>query len=112
MALNNKQIKAKVQKMAEDLGGTFRISQRGVPRAIVSVGETTYSICWFAKTSTWRVFYPYGLENQTKIDTPKGWAIIDALNSMRSIGGDFQTSLENVIRASEAQAAKIKERYA
>lgn len=41
---------------ARVLGGTVRISQRGVPHVLVG----GYSVCWFHTPKFFRVFWPYG----------------------------------------------------
>jgi len=45
-----------------------RISARGVPHLIVVTDRLTYSICFFERSKTWRLFYPYPSSTQTKIN--------------------------------------------
>lgn len=37
----------------------YRTSARGVPHVVVSTGYETFSVCYFGKTRTYRVFWPY-----------------------------------------------------
>ena len=47
----------------------FRWSFNGVPHLLVELGRNTvYSLCYFKKRKSWRVFYPYGTGNQTRVD--------------------------------------------
>jgi hypothetical protein len=47
-------------KLAEEVGGIYRVSRRGVPHIIKKIGDITYSACFFIKGNFWRVFYPFG----------------------------------------------------
>ena len=47
----------------------FRWSYKGVPHLLVELGKgVVYSLCYFGKHKSWRVFYPYGDGNQQKQD--------------------------------------------
>ncbi len=37
----------------------YRESRRGVPHIVVITGYETFSVCYFGKTQTYRVFWPY-----------------------------------------------------
>jgi hypothetical protein len=37
----------------------LRTSEAGVPHLVVSVGVTSYSVCYFGRTKSFRIFYPY-----------------------------------------------------
>ncbi len=45
--------------LAEKIGGFVRLSKKGVPHIVVERGGRTYSVCYFASTNTFRVFWPY-----------------------------------------------------
>ena len=69
----NPRIARKVEALAAKIpGATYRLSNNGVPMAVVDVpGELyRYSLCYFGKTKKWRVFYPYAVFGaaQTKTD--------------------------------------------
>lgn len=48
----------------------YRISRLGVPHLVVTTKKKRYSICYFRKTRTFRIFFPYPslINRQTKID--------------------------------------------
>lgn len=47
----------------------FRWSFRDVPHLLLELSnKITYSICYFGKSKTWRIFYPYLGSNQQKKD--------------------------------------------
>lgn len=54
-------------KMAIATKGTVRISKQGVPHITVRRNNITYSICYFYRSNTWRVFFPYPAKEQEKI---------------------------------------------
>jgi len=52
----------KVQKKLEEYyhqESELRKSEAGVPHLVVSVGATSYSVCYFGRTKSFRIFYPY-----------------------------------------------------
>ena len=50
----------KVREAAKSLGGEFKIASRGVPYFVLRQHKgVDYSVCYFAKTKTWKVFWPY-----------------------------------------------------
>jgi hypothetical protein len=63
----NPKIAEKVRAMAEKLGGEFRISRKCVPSIFVKKEDMTFSIAWFEKDKVWKVFYPFGEVEQTKV---------------------------------------------
>jgi hypothetical protein len=47
------------------INGAVVTSKRGVPHVIKRIGTKVYSACYFTRTNSWKVFYPYGcFENQ------------------------------------------------
>jgi len=49
----------------------FRWSRNEVPHLLVELGNgITYSICYFGRSKSWRVFWPYQTNNQQKRDFP------------------------------------------
>ena len=44
----------------------YRVSDRGVPHVVIGIGDTKYSICYFVKSETFRIFFPYPATEQTK----------------------------------------------
>ncbi|GAI52830.1 unnamed protein product [marine sediment metagenome] len=54
-----------------------RTSRRNVQHLVVEAGEVTYSIMYFRKTNTWRIFYPYPSSVQTKFDVPTFGHVIE-----------------------------------
>ncbi len=60
-------------------GTKARLSRRKVPHLVVWADEEIYSVCFFGKTKTWRIFYPwpsYG-KTQTKMDFPTFGHVIE-----------------------------------
>ena len=55
----------RVKNLALKLNATMRYSLKGVPHIIISAigSKFNYSICYFGKTSVWRIFYPYAVPN-------------------------------------------------
>lgn len=49
-------IHQKTKKMAMELKGDFRLTEKDVPHVRVIIGRKIYSICWFHKSKFWRVF--------------------------------------------------------
>ena len=51
----------RIKALSELLCGTFRVSNKGVPHIIVRciAIERSYSVAYFGKSKTWRVFFPY-----------------------------------------------------
>lgn len=49
-----------VKSASVELNGVFTRSKRGVPYIVVKVTgvEECFSVCYFASTAIWRVFYP------------------------------------------------------
>lgn len=58
--LSKAKIRAIVAAMAERIHGELRIANKGTPH-IIYKGRTgiTSSICYFANTNTWKVFWPW-----------------------------------------------------
>jgi hypothetical protein len=55
----------KVKTIATDQ--SFRWSLSGVPHLLVELkNKVTYSVCYFRRSGTWRVFYPYPGDRQEK----------------------------------------------
>ena len=59
-------VKNKVRAAADALGGRYHESQRGVPlvemmqhRATRDSQPINYSVCYFGKSNSWRIFWPY-----------------------------------------------------
>lgn len=78
-------IKDRLQRVATQVGGIYRISNRGVPHLVVSGGSGMCSVCYFGSTRTWRVFYPYPGRDQNKMDFKDESNLVSyLLNLMRS----------------------------
>jgi hypothetical protein len=50
--------------LALRIGGAVVTSKRGVPHVIKRIGFKVYSACYFTREDSWKVFHPYGFENQ------------------------------------------------
>lgn len=58
------------ERVAASLGGLFRISRAGVPHIVLDVGSgRRASVCFFARTRKWRVFFPYCEFDKQQIKT-------------------------------------------
>jgi len=58
-------IDERVRTSARLLGGEFCVSKRGTPHVLVEIDEgVEASVCYFASSKTWRVYYPFGLERR------------------------------------------------
>ena len=78
-------IKAKVKRMAQLLGGEYVRTFRGVPVVVIKFPSNLYihSFCYMASRGLWRGFYPY---------TPKG----GGWNNLKQTKKDFKTDDELV----------------
>lgn len=52
-------IVAKLTELTKKIGGTVRISKKGVPHIVVEGNNCKYSVAYFSSTNTFRVFWPY-----------------------------------------------------
>lgn len=83
-----------VKEMADRIHGTFRIATTGTPH-ILYTGKTgiTSSICYFAHSDTWKVFWPWnkpGVRTQSRVFTEA--ELIKAIKpivTVHNIKGDF-----------------------
>ena len=75
----------RVRKMTETLGGIFRVSQRDVPHVVVELGnEQRASVCYFGRTQTWRVFFPYmQFQEQTKTNHASVGEVVVRIEELR-----------------------------
>lgn len=77
----------KVKELATKLNARMRYSLKGVPHIIMHVigSKFDYSICYFRKTSVWRVFYPYAVPNngQQKWDFETEAQVIDFFKGLQ-----------------------------
>ncbi len=56
-----------IKPIAEDY--YFRWSFKGVPHLLVTLkNQVTYSLCYFGKSKSWKVFYPYQDKDQQKVN--------------------------------------------
>lgn len=56
-------IEERMRRAAKMLGGTFVTSARGTPHILVEIDQgVEASVCFFASSQTWRVFYPFGVD--------------------------------------------------
>jgi len=90
--MTSNEIIIKVKAMAESIKGRYRVSGRGVPHIVVTMGKIKYSVCYFATNNLWRIFYPwgtYGIE-QTKITIKGSEKVIGFFNMLNENknGGD------------------------
>lgn len=78
-----------MRAMALHLGGWFRISARGVPHVVVTVPGWRYrfSVCYFASTDKYKVFYPYAMFNMEQHKTHCGSEaeVINLFEELREI---------------------------
>ena len=58
----------RVRDLAQLCGGIPYVSKRGVPHVVKRGDGFSYSVSWFEKTKTFRVFFPYPGNNQTKLN--------------------------------------------
>lgn len=57
---NRRRINSKLDRMRRALPGSWlRVSDRGVPHLAVRRALRTFSVCYFASSDTWRVFWPW-----------------------------------------------------
>ena len=56
---------SKLGLVKDIIGGTPRISKRGVPHLIIGGSGVYGSVCYFKKTHVWKFFYPYPSDIQT-----------------------------------------------
>lgn len=50
-----------LRNVLQKTGGDLRVSQRGVPHIVTHKNTITISICFFARSGTFRVFWPWGV---------------------------------------------------
>ena len=55
-----------VKEHAEALGGEFNLTQKGVPRIIMTGKEMKISLVYVARSNIWKAFYPYPSKNQER----------------------------------------------
>lgn len=61
------ELEEQVRPFAKDTA--FRWSLNGVPHLLVELGKgVVYSLCYFKRYKSWRVFFPYGTGDQQKQD--------------------------------------------
>lgn len=61
------ELEEQLKPIAKDIA--FRWSFNGVPHMLVELGRgIVYSLCYFKKHKSWRVFFPYGTGDQRKQD--------------------------------------------
>jgi hypothetical protein len=49
-------------------GSKIRVSSNGVPHLLFTAKSITYSVAYFGKSDTYRLFYPYPANIQTRLD--------------------------------------------
>ena len=77
------QVVSLMRTLAIELGGKLRISKnRGVPIVLKTIGGVTYSVCYFANSQKFRVFYPFPAksEDQERIDFRSREAVLSYFN--------------------------------
>ena len=55
-----------VKKYAEILKGEFNLTQKGVPRIIMTGKSMKISLVYAAQSKMWKAFYPYPAKNQER----------------------------------------------
>lgn len=74
-----------LKPIAKDIA--FRWSHGGVPHLLVELGRgIVYSLCYFGKHKSWRVFYPYMSGNQRKQDFGSEEEMVKFLRRHRARG--------------------------
>ena len=66
----------------------FRWSRKGVPHLLIELdSKIVYSLCYFKKSKSWRVFYPYGeVTSQQRQDFHSIGEILEFLNKAHAVG--------------------------
>ena len=74
------------RKLANTLGGYYRVSARGVPHVIFPINlNMSGSACFFIGIRKWKVFYPYGKFDvkQTKKILNDALDVVDYVKKLR-----------------------------
>lgn len=67
------------------LGSQTRFSAKGVPHLVVWNFTITYSLCFFGRSRTWRLFFPYPSAGgiQTRKDFPTIDSIVEFFKNLK-----------------------------
>lgn len=57
-----------VLKNVEGVNLQEKISKKGVPLLVVKVKDITHSVCYFGKSNSYRIFFPFPSEQQERLD--------------------------------------------
>lgn len=111
MPISLQGIYARLKEISDDV--EFRWSRRGVPHIIVAMSNGDYSVCYFGKYRSYRVFFPYPGEAQFKWDTKDPASVIKYIDSQQPKNRKLRSdgSVEEDDYPTEENRLKYMENY-
>ena len=61
------------------LEGTLRTSMRGVPHLVIRQGSKAVSVCWFGRTRSYKIFWPYPSSSQRRVNARTPAEVVSAV---------------------------------
>lgn len=75
-------VRRQLEAVQQYVGGDIRVGPRGVPHLVFPLHGKDASVVWFATRTHYRLFFPYGVEGQQRVNFNRPICVFEAIGSL------------------------------